>query len=531
MLIALLVLLPVAFLWPVVVRFFRRLAKAEADNSDTLRLGLYQRCMSVLLAYTMLISPIGIQSLAQADTAYSQISTLTWGQDNTTIEYAYDANGSMTSKITTETSTPLEEVTYVYNLQNRLERATTDYKDGVTFDIVEYTYNDSGIRVKSHSWTEISSIPQDHETTFFLIDPANHTGYAQVLEEKDASLAVTKSYTIGDDVISQTVGASTQYLLYDGHGSTRQLLNSDGTAIDDSYSYDAYGVMLGTNDTAAENADTSLLYAGEQYDSELDHYYLRARYYNPWSGTFNRMDDFAGNNQDPQSLHKYTYAHANPINGIDPSGKMSLTLFIAIALFSTLFVCGLISTFSDKIRYGYRNPSSTERYIVENSAIPNAKRYVNNALRRLSYGITRYSYELYNTWFGAYTLSRFQKVKETFIKIQNYLNSGFAWRTFADDEKSGMYLRAKDLVLFSNPIFYIDSPDTSEFLPENDQSKPGIVIHELAHKAGVGLDVKDEEYVGERYGMSECTAIARTNPERAVNNADNYAYYAGGNRW
>jgi RHS repeat-associated protein len=82
--------------------------------------------------------------------------------------------------------------------------------------------------------------------------------------------------------------------------------------------------MLGTDDTAAENAGTSLLYAGEQYDSELSQYYLRARYYNPWSGTFNRMDPFAGNNQDPQSLHKYLYCHANPVNGIDPTGTSLL---------------------------------------------------------------------------------------------------------------------------------------------------------------------------------------------------------------
>jgi hypothetical protein len=34
------------------------------------------------------------------------------------------------------------------------------------------------------------------------------------------------------------------------------------------------------------------------------------------------MDDFAGNTHDPQSLHKYLYCHANPINGIDPSGMM-----------------------------------------------------------------------------------------------------------------------------------------------------------------------------------------------------------------
>jgi hypothetical protein len=33
------------------------------------------------------------------------------------------------------------------------------------------------------------------------------------------------------------------------------------------------------------------------------------------------MDPFTGNNQDPQSLHKYLYAHCNPINNIDPSGE------------------------------------------------------------------------------------------------------------------------------------------------------------------------------------------------------------------
>jgi RHS repeat-associated protein len=130
-----------------------------------------------------------------------------------------------------------------------------------------------------------------------------------------------------------------QYLLYDGHGSTRQLIADNGTTVTASYSYDAYGVMLGTDDTAAENADTSLLYAGEQYDSDLDHYYLRARYYNPWSGTFNRTDPFAGNNQDPQSLHKYLYCHNNPVNAVDPSGEFS----IAVAI-TTVFVFSMMLT-------------------------------------------------------------------------------------------------------------------------------------------------------------------------------------------
>jgi hypothetical protein len=62
--------------------------------------------------------------------------------------------------------------------------------------------------------------------------------------------------------------------------------------------------------------------------------YLRARYYNPASGTFNRLDPFFGNLQDPQSLHKYLYVHGDPIQGIDPTGWMSLSARLSIARIS-----------------------------------------------------------------------------------------------------------------------------------------------------------------------------------------------------
>jgi RHS repeat-associated protein len=129
-------------------------------------------------------------------------------------------------------------------------------------------------------------------------------------------------YTIGDDVIGQNVNSTSQYLLYDGHGSTRQLCDNTGSLITgQSFDYDAYGIAVGFNTSTAA---TNLLYSGEQYDNDLSQYYLRARYYNQSNGRFNRMDPYHGNNSDPQSLHKYTYCHNNPINGINPSGLMTL---------------------------------------------------------------------------------------------------------------------------------------------------------------------------------------------------------------
>jgi len=47
---------------------------------------------------------------------------------------------------------------------------------------------------------------------------------------------------------------------------------------------------------------------------------LRARPYDPLTGRFIGLDPFAGNMQDPQSLHKYAYVHGDPIGDSDPSG-------------------------------------------------------------------------------------------------------------------------------------------------------------------------------------------------------------------
>lgn len=130
---------------------------------------------------------------------------------------------------------------------------------------------------------------------------------------------------------------NTEYLLYDGHGSTRQLTDSSGAvATDQVFNYDGYGVLLGYTGTP----QTNLLYSGEYFDSDLLQYNLRARYYDPLNGRFNQADPFAGNNQDPQSLHKYLYCHANPVNGLDPSGEFGIIGFSLQAL----NVMGIVST-------------------------------------------------------------------------------------------------------------------------------------------------------------------------------------------
>jgi RHS repeat-associated protein len=77
------------------------------------------------------------------------------------------------------------------------------------------------------------------------------------------------------------------------------------------------------------------LYSGEQFDSKIGQQYLRARYYDPATGRFNRLDPFFGNINDPLSLHNYLYIHDDPTNGIDPNGE--LAIFPIIALLGVIF--------------------------------------------------------------------------------------------------------------------------------------------------------------------------------------------------
>jgi RHS repeat-associated protein len=122
---------------------------------------------------------------------------------------------------------------------------------------------------------------------------------------------------------------------YDAHGSVRFLSSSTGD-ITDSYSYDAFGILIDPqiydpNSQELEPVTVNnpqlatpnhYLYAGEQFDADLGLYYNRARYYNPQTGRFWTMDSYEGMQDEPPSLHKYAYCHADGVNGTDPSGKV-----------------------------------------------------------------------------------------------------------------------------------------------------------------------------------------------------------------
>ncbi|MDR2643696.1 MAG: RHS repeat-associated core domain-containing protein [Planctomycetaceae bacterium] len=202
---------------------------------------------------------------------------------------------------------------------------------------ISYDYNADGIWVSPLHEID-SDADGDFETrkTKYLNDPLNLTGYSQVLKQTETDLETDEqaniTYIIGRNKIALiTVKNGTEqeyYFTFDGHGSTRVLTDLAG-AIVELYAFDAYGNVIGFDPSTAL---TEFLYSGEQFDSKIGQQYLRARYYDPATGRFNRLDPFFGNLNDPPSLHKYLYAHGNPVNGIDPSGRSLAGVSLSIAI-------------------------------------------------------------------------------------------------------------------------------------------------------------------------------------------------------
>jgi RHS repeat-associated protein len=117
-------------------------------------------------------------------------------------------------------------------------------------------------------------------------------------------------YGPGDMPIEQITESTVVDLHQDGQGSTRLLTSSSG-AVGGTYSYDAYGNVIGHTSAAT----TPLQYDGQYTDAESGLQYLQARYYDSATGQFLTVDpDLA------KTRASYGYVAGNPLNAIDPTG-------------------------------------------------------------------------------------------------------------------------------------------------------------------------------------------------------------------
>ncbi|MFN8604310.1 MAG: RHS repeat-associated core domain-containing protein, partial [Candidatus Binatia bacterium] len=286
-----------------------------------------------------LIDEPGVANDAQIAYAYDGVGNrTTMTRDGVATSYVHDANdrlishtaGAATTSYTYDDAGNLASRTtgavtdaYVYDADGRLVAA--DVQDGANPGTVTYGYDADGMR---------TSVTSNGQTTTYLLD--KNREHAQVVLETSA--AGTVAYGYGLDLVSQTrPGGTTTFHLYDGQLSTRQLTTPAGI-VSDTYTYDAFGVMLHSSGTSPN----VYLYAGEQLDPNVGYYYLRARYYDQAIGRFTSTDPEEGQIFDPPSLHRYLYAGADPVNNADPSGRFDVASSLGVLSIINILVVGVV---------------------------------------------------------------------------------------------------------------------------------------------------------------------------------------------
>ncbi len=201
-------------------------------------------------------------------------------------DYTYDLQGNLVRE-----TGPKGERQYLYDAENRQIRVLSGGKE-----IQENRYDGEGMR---------AGLTVNGKKSTFLYGDGDL--YAEFVET-------------GADVIRYIWGNGLAGLGYRGelYGvhrdeqlSTGWVTGGEGVP-ESAYEYDAFGMLLRSHG----KVPSRLLYGGQQYDAEVEQYYLRARYYNPVIGRFMQEDTYRGD-----GLNLYAYCANDPVMYHDPSGR------------------------------------------------------------------------------------------------------------------------------------------------------------------------------------------------------------------
>lgn len=229
------------------------------------------------------------------------------GFADVTVTYAYDLNGNLLSRTSSNGSS--DDATFTYNARDQLVRVTRGPPGG-QISVGQYDYDSTGNRIRQLDTDrgEVESIYDDDS----------------VLEEHLTSNGVTERYRLhyGHALLARLGANGTsheEYYHQDVQGSTRHLSNASGLR-QGSYRYDPWGNVR----EQPANTINRISYTQQQYDKTSGLYYYGARYYDPQIGRFLTRDGAPGDAHDPPSLNAYLYAFSNPAKYIDPSGHSAV---------------------------------------------------------------------------------------------------------------------------------------------------------------------------------------------------------------
>lgn len=208
-----------------------------------------------------------------------------------------------------------------------------------------YKYRADGMRVQKITGLSITWVEPEEASPYY--DENQDQDYPTVRYYYDGQMGIEEDHTYVDneqlkcdvtrygigargiDMISinpNNAGEQVSFPIYDGHGNmiyTLKRESGDNFSLNDRKVYDVWGSLRNGSGGAEQEHCANL---GHRVDDESDLIYMRARYYEPWTGRFISEDPgLDGNNW-------FVYCDNNPINQIDFTGRITMGELIAYAI-------------------------------------------------------------------------------------------------------------------------------------------------------------------------------------------------------
>lgn len=294
---------------------------------------------------------VGTASWIMKYDVVNRMTSISGATGNTS--YRYRADGLRVSKsgnmLLTEMATPAE-APKAPEPSDELSEARSEKAEISGLDLDTATTKDDGSSVigppvmdlpmfaeslrfspASNSTEQLSQVTSRKWTTRYYYD---ETSTFEETTTVSGAAPVINRYALGarkvDAIIQQTgVGAPEQtfYPLYDGHGNMAALLQKAGVdnfAISNERTYDVWGNIRKGNQTGGPSG-RFVANLHHKSDDESSLVYMWARYYDPETGRF--LSEDANKNH----RNHFFYVQNDPINLIDPDGRVSKAQLLAAA--------------------------------------------------------------------------------------------------------------------------------------------------------------------------------------------------------
>ncbi|MCP4352355.1 MAG: hypothetical protein GY795_43405 [Desulfobacterales bacterium] len=270
------------------------------------------------------VSGVELPSPSGGMTQYEHVGNrLTASTGAKVASYTYDGHGNIVSDGTR---------TFDYDQNNRLVRVS-EYETVLG----EYFYDGRGRRVKKIASGVTTLYHYDYKDNLIAETDGNGIPLRDVI------------YQNGERVAMKLYGdyAGMYYFINDHLGTAHKIINSAGAVVWLA-AYSGFGEAHIITETITNN----FRFPGQYYDEETELHYNWHRYYDPKTGRYMTPDPIGFRGGD---VNLYVYCLNNPVNYVDPDGRMVGLLALIVGAMSSpaMVYVGLPMAIMIAAYYGY----------------------------------------------------------------------------------------------------------------------------------------------------------------------------------